>query len=248
VLDPELDRDVEGRAVDAGLAAGDDTTRNLRSSRHDDLRSNRLRRSRAEIHAHTRSEIGEMMRAALPHVLGIDDGPFEKRSGAEVPLVGVVTAGPSLVESIAMTRFPVDGDAAAERLGAWISGLRVAPALHAIVLGGITIAGLGIIDVRQLAEITGVAVISVTRRAPSRDRLAGALRAAALEDRIELLDRAPAAVAVDAGLWVACAGVSADAAAAIVRATRNKAAVPEALRLAHLIARAVVLGESRGRV
>ena len=189
-----------------------------------------------------------MSRATLPHVLGVDDGPFDKRSGGEVPLVGVVTAGASLVETVAVSRFTVDGEAAAEHLGAWVAGLRIAPALHAIILGGITIAGLGIVDVRRLAETTGVPVISVTRRKPSRERLAEALHAAGLEDRIAIVDAVPAAVAVDTGLWITCAGIAADAAAALVRATRVKAAVPEALRLAHLIARAIVLGESRGRV
>ena len=38
-----------------------------------------------------------------------------------------------------------------------------------------------------------------------------------------------------------------DEAAALVRACLRKASFPEPLRIAHLVARAVVLGESRGR-
>ena len=37
-----------------------------------------------------------------PHVLGVDDGPFEKFSpGAEAPLVGVMMEGADLVEAVA---------------------------------------------------------------------------------------------------------------------------------------------------
>jgi endonuclease V-like protein UPF0215 family len=183
---------------------------------------------------------------ARPHLLGIDDGPFQKRATADVPIVGVVTAGADLVEGVAVTGFPVDGDGATEFLAAWIARLRVRPVLQAIILGGITIAGLGIVDLGMLAEATGVPVLSVTRRDPSRHRVATALRAAGLAARLPLLATAPAALAVD-GVFVACAGIDRDDAAALVRASRLKAALPEALRLAHLVARALVLGESRGR-
>ena len=158
----------------------------------------------------------------------------------------MVTAGADLVESIAVTHFPVDGAGATEFLAAWIARLRARPALRAIVLGGITIAGLGIVDLDALAASTRVPVLSLTRRDPSNHRVADALRAAGLEARLPVLDRAPKAFAVD-GVFVACAGIDRDDAAALVRASRGRTALPEALRLAHLVARALVLGESRGR-
>ncbi len=183
-----------------------------------------------------------------PHVLGIDDAPFAKRARAAVPIVGVTTAGADLVESVAVTRFPVDGDAATEFLAAWIAGLRIRPALQAVVIGGVTIAGLGVVDITTLAERAAVPVLAVSRRDPARNRVAEALHAAGLAARIPLVEATPPAFAVDGGLYVSTAGTTAADAAAIVRATRGKAAVPEALRIAHLIARALVLGESRGRV
>jgi hypothetical protein len=68
-----------------------------------------------------------------------------------------------------------------------------------------------------------------------------------LEARLAVLARTPPAVAGPGGLYVACAGATSDAAVALVRASRRKADVPEALRLAHMIARAIAAGESRGR-
>jgi hypothetical protein len=47
---------------------------------------------------------------------------------------------------------------------------------------------------------------------------------------------------------VAHAGIERDAAEELVRASLRKSRLPEPLRVAHLIARALVTGESRGRV
>ena len=45
-----------------------------------------------------------------PHVLGIDDGPFEKGQTGRVPLVAALCEGASLLEAVARAEFPVDGE------------------------------------------------------------------------------------------------------------------------------------------
>jgi endonuclease V-like protein UPF0215 family len=185
---------------------------------------------------------------ARPHVLGIDDGPFRKRQREPVPIVGVTMEGADLVEGVAVTAFPVDGDGATEFLARWVMGLRARAGLHGLVLGGITLAGLGIVEIPRLAERVERPVLAVGRRSSRRSELARALRAAGLEERLPLLERTPAAFRVADGLWVSAAGIAREGAAALVRATLRKARVPEPLRLAHLLARGLVLGESRGRV
>jgi endonuclease V-like protein UPF0215 family len=55
-------------------------------------------------------------------------------------------------------------------------------------------------------------------------------------------------VRTDDGLWLAHAGTDADHARALFEASRAKSKLPEALRIAHLIATALVRGESQGRV
>jgi endonuclease V-like protein UPF0215 family len=183
-----------------------------------------------------------------PHVLGIDDGPFVVGTSDDTPIVGVMTEGTHPVEAVAVTRFPVDGADVTAFLAAWITALRLHPALQAIVLGGVTIAGLAVIDLAALAAATALPVIAVSRRDPSGHRVADALRAAGLDDRVAVLARTPPSFATASGLHLACAGATAEAASALVAACVGKAAVPEPLRLAHLIARAVTTGESRGRV
>jgi endonuclease V-like protein UPF0215 family len=195
--------------------------------------------------------MGEMSpvvtRVHRPHLLGIDDGPFEK-GASKVVIVGVMTEGRDLVEGVAVTRFPADGEDVTGFLADWIAGLRFRPALQGVVLGGITIAGLAVVDVTALAERIATPVLAVSRRDPREHRLADALRAAGLSGRQAIVDRTPPAFALAGNVFVACAGTSAARAAELVRVSRSKADVPESLRLAHLIARAVVSGESHGRV
>lgn len=182
-----------------------------------------------------------------PHVLGIDDGPVDKRGPGPVPIVAVMMEGHDLVEAVATTRFPVDGEGATRFLAEWVAGLRCRPALQGIVLGGITIAGLGVVDVEALWRQLGVPVFVVNRRDPSDHRLHEALRAAGLEARMETVDRTPAAFAVGEGLYVSAVGIDRPTATGIVRATLGKSQLPEPLRIAHLIGRAIADGQSRGR-
>jgi len=188
-----------------------------------------------------------MYESQRPHVLGVDDGPFDKGVSRTVPLVGVTMEGPDLVEAVSVTEFPIDGEDVTDFLADWIEPLRVKPALQGIFFGGITIAGLAIIDVHALSTRLGLPVVIVNRREPSDERLIEALESAGLIHRLAILERAPAAQRVDGGIYAASAGGDHAAAASLVRATLGKSDLPEPLRLAHLIARAIVKGESRGR-
>jgi len=182
-----------------------------------------------------------------PHVLGVDDGPFDKAVSRTVPIVGVTMEGSDLVEAVSVTEFPIDGEDVTDFLTDWIEPLRVKPALQGILFGGITIAGLAIVDVHALSTRLGVPVAIVNRREPSNARLIEALQSAGLIHRRAILARAPAAQRVAGRIYVASAGGDSAAAASLVRATLGKSDLPEPLRLAHLIARAIVTGESRGR-
>lgn len=165
-----------------------------------------------------------------------------------MPIVGVMMEGATVVESVALGAFPVDGSGATAYLSQWISHFKFFPAVQAVILGGVTIAGLGIVDVECLAQELDRPVLVVTRHHPSGSDLERALRAAGLTDRLEVLRRSPPAVRIAEGLYLAAAGATAAEATQLVALSVGKARVPEPLRVAHLIARALVLGESRGRV
>jgi endonuclease V-like protein UPF0215 family len=156
--------------------------------------------------------------------------------------------GSDRVESVALGQFPVDGEDATGYLAGWIGGLRARPTLQGVILGGITVAGLGIVDLAVLADRLGLPVLVVTRRNPAGSDLADALRSAGLEHRIALLERVPRAFGVGEGLYLAHAGTSRVEAERLVRSCLAKSRLPEPLRVAHLIGQALVLRQSRGRV
>jgi len=183
-----------------------------------------------------------------PHTLGVDDAPFNKDQPGPVPIVGVMMEGPDVVESVALGQFPVDGDAATEYLAEWVGALRSRPMLQAVILGGITIAGLGVVDVTELSDRLALPVLVVTRHNPISSDLADALRAAGRAHRLAVVDRTPRAYGVGTGLYLAHAGATRVEAEQLVLATIGKARVPEPLRVAHLIGQAIVLRQSRGRV
>jgi endonuclease V-like protein UPF0215 family len=156
--------------------------------------------------------------------------------------------GADRIESVAMGEFPVDGEDVTGYLAGWIGGLRTRPALQGVILGGITMAGLAVVDVAGLAERLELPVLVVTRRNPVASELAEALRAAGLEHRLELLDWVPRAFGVGEGLYLAHAGTSRAEAERLVLSSIAKSRLPEPLRVAHLVGQAIVLRESRGRV
>ncbi|HXI19823.1 MAG TPA: DUF99 family protein, partial [Gemmatimonadales bacterium] len=152
-----------------------------------------------------------------PHVLGIDDAPFEKHQSAPVPLVGVTMEVPDLIESVAVSALPVDDAGATAHLAGWISKIRTRPSLQAVLLGGITIAGLGIVDLEALAGALGLPVLAVNRRDPTHSELHRALETAGLADRWPMVERSPPARRVSDGLFLAHAGCDRAEAERLVR-------------------------------
>lgn len=183
-----------------------------------------------------------------PHILGVDDAPFEKHQDRAVPIIGVLMEGNDLVEGIALGEFPVDGEDATGFLAHWIAGLRWRDAIQAVVLGGITLAGLGVVDLDALARTLGLPVLAVTRRSPAHSRISRALTAAGLSHRQPIADRSPAAIRAAPGVYVAFAGTDPARATALIQCTLRKSRMPEPLRMAHLIGSALERGQSRGRV
>jgi uncharacterized protein len=178
----------------------------------------------------------------------VDDAPFDKGQTESVPIIGVVMEGADRIESVAMGEFPVDGEDVTGYLAGWIRGLRTRPALQGVILGGITVAGLAVVDVADLAEQLRLPVLVVTRRNPVGSDLAEALRSAGLDHRLPLLERVPRAFGVGEGLYLAHAGTSRAEAERLVLSSLAKSRLPEPLRVAHLIGQAIVLRESKGRV
>lgn len=184
---------------------------------------------------------------SFSHVIGIDDAPFEREHRGRVLVVALAFAGLRL-EGVLSTHVRRDGADATRALAERIGTSRFASHTRLVMLQGIALAGFNVVDIHALHEALGIPVLVVARRPP---RLA-AIRAALLDHvpggarKWKLIEKAGPMEAA-AGVMVQRAGLTLDEAAAAVQRYAVEGAVPEPLRVAHLIAGGVTTGQSRGR-
>ncbi|MDA8021062.1 MAG: DUF99 family protein [Thermoanaerobaculia bacterium] len=189
-----------------------------------------------------------MSEIRLSNVIGFDDGPFDRDSVSSVAVVGAVYAGTrfdgALVGAVAK-----DGDDATERLAELIERSRFRDHLQLVMMEGIALGGFNVVDIHELSERLELPVLVLCRRQPDL----GAIRSALLS-RVPTGDskwrRIEAAGPMEpvGNVWLQRAGLSREAAAAVVERFAVHGHMPEPVRVAHLLARAFVTGESRGRV
>lgn len=107
--------------------------------------------------------------------------------------------------------------------------------------------GFNVVDVKTLAEKLRKPVIVVMRKRPDLEAMHKALgNLPNSKKRWDLVQRAGEIVAMDR-LFCQLHGISAKEAQKLLRVTTSRGTLPEALRVAHIIASGLARGESRGR-
>ena len=182
-------------------------------------------------------------------VLGIDDSPLIRD---DVLVVGAVFRGGDWLDGVMKTSVKRDGVDATKRLTEMILSSKHLTQFRVMFLDGVTFAGFNVVDIHEIYKQTSVPVVVVTRNMPDMDAIKSAL--SNLEDgeeRFQTMLRAGELFEVDTGgptpVYIQCAGISSEYAAALTRMTSIHASIPEPLRVAHMIATAMVLGESTGK-
>ena len=175
-------------------------------------------------------------------VLGVDDGAFKPHVKAQVPVIGVVFRGGFWLDGVMHTSIQVDGFDATDRIASMIIGSSHYKQLRVIMLNGVTFAGFNIVDVKALHAVTKLPVITVTREKPDFADIHKALQnLPGSEKRWETILSAGEPVEVStrsakAKVYMQTVGVSKEDAQKILRLTSTRSNVPEALRVAHLVA------------
>jgi endonuclease V-like protein UPF0215 family len=175
-------------------------------------------------------------------VLGVDDGVFTPHVESLVPVVGVVFRGGYWLDGVMHTEILVDGFDATERISNMITSSPHYEQLRVIMLNGITFAGFNVVDIKALNAMTGLPVIAVTREKPDLPLIRKALKhLPRSEERWKAVLNAGEISEVstrkeDEKIYLHAAGVSLVDAEKIVRLTSTRSNIPEALRVAHLIA------------
>jgi endonuclease V-like protein UPF0215 family len=184
----------------------------------------------------------------LVRVLGIDDGPF-KFSDEFVPIVGVVMRG-GYLDGVMRSQVKVDGDEATSVVIDIINRSRYKEQVRVLMLNGIALGGFNVVDLEEVNKKTGIPCISITRDRPDYKAMEKVLKT-----KFDDWERRWAIIGhddlmtVDTGhkpLYVRAHGIDDNEAKRFIVRSILRGALPEPLRIAHIIATALVKGESRG--
>ncbi|MFQ5907575.1 MAG: DUF99 family protein [Thermoplasmata archaeon] len=182
-------------------------------------------------------------------VLGIDDGPFAFED-ERVAVVGVVVRIPAYVEGVLVTEVEVDGTDATEKIVKALRDSRFREGLALAMIDGVALGGFNVVDIAKVHAETGVPIMTVTRKEPDLEAMERALVARFPDwtDRMAVITRAPLERFETAHkpLYVLREGIDAKDARDLLRGSTVRGALPEPLRIAHLMATALKVGESKG--
>ncbi len=175
-------------------------------------------------------------------VLGVDDGIFKPRTRGYVPVIGVVFRGGYWLDGVMHTKIKVDGMDATRKIAQMIIGSPHYKQLRVVMLDGITFAGFNVVDIKKLYAKTKLPVITVTREKPNLKEIQKALKnLPKSEERWKAILNAgePVEVPVKGGkerIYMQVVGITLEDAIKILKLTSTRSNIPEALRVAHLIA------------
>ena len=175
-------------------------------------------------------------------VVGIDDGAFIPHTRGKCDIIGVVFRGGYWLDGVMRTQIEIDGLDATDKMADMITRSPHHRQLRVIMLDGVTFAGFNVVDTQQLFQKTGLSVIAVTRDLPNFSDIQKALKKLpSYEERWKAIQSADKIVRVSTqrekeAVYMQATGVDVDVAKRIVRSTATRSNLPEALRVAHLIA------------
>ena len=175
-------------------------------------------------------------------VLGVDDGIFVPHTKGTVDVVGVVYRGGYWLDGVMRTEVTIDGMDATEKIAAMIKKSPHYEELRVVILNGITFAGFNVVDINKLSKIVNLPVIAVMREKPDLEKIRKALEnLSECERRWQAIESAGKIIEVQTRntgetVYTQIAGVSQEDAEKILKSTSTRSNVPEALRVAHIIA------------
>ena len=184
-------------------------------------------------------------------VLGVDDGFFIPHTKGTVDVIGVVYRGGYWLDGAMRTEVTIDGMDATEKIASMIKKSPHYDQLRVVVLNGITFAGFNVVDINELHKRVNLPVIAVTREKPDFAEIKKALEnLPEREKRWEAIESAGKVIKVktrntEEAVYMQIAGVSQKDAEKILRTTSTRSNVPEALRVAHIIASGLARSEEK---
>lgn len=185
-------------------------------------------------------------------ILGIDDAPFNFQKDKRTTLIGTIFRGGSWLDGVLRTEIRIDGTDATKKIISMVKKTRHKD-LRVIMLDGLTFGGFNTADIEEIFRKTKLPVIVIIRKMPDFREIRKALKKMKDEnydERMRCIEKAglPKKIETKKGkfIYVQHCGIKFEDAKKIVKLSATRSLIPEPLRVAHLIATGVTLGESRG--
>lgn len=183
-------------------------------------------------------------------ILGIDDSALNSE---KIMIVGTIFRGGDWIDGILRSDITKDGLDATPVICNMIKKSKHYGQIRAVMLDGITYGGFNVVDIQKLYTETGIPVIVIMRTYPNFEKIKSALKNFPdAENRWEIIKKAGEVEKItweknSSPIYIQKAGIGLESAKKIIRLTSIRSNIPEPLRVAHLIATGIILGESRGK-
>ncbi|MCD6092462.1 MAG: DUF99 family protein [Candidatus Aenigmarchaeota archaeon] len=179
-------------------------------------------------------------------VIGWDDAPFVKGKKQLVTLAGVIFRGGNYIDGLLSTKVEYDGLDATEKIIDSLNRSRHKDQLKIVMTDGISFAGFNLVDIKEVFEKTSLPVIVIQRKKPDIKKFVDAMKIFDDFDKRRDIVRRAGKIYKFGKTFFQKAGLTRKDAEEIISLTTTHSAVPEPIRVAHLIATGLS-GESHGR-
>ena len=183
-------------------------------------------------------------------IIGIDDSPLVSK---DILVAGAIMRGGGWLDGVLSTHIEKDGMDATQRLAAMITESRHYSQIRVAMLNGVTFGGFNVVDIEALHDLTRLPVIAVMRKRPDMESISRALQNLSEPGlRYEAIQKAGPISEVrtkwrGGPVFFQCKGIEMNDAARLIVDTAVHSRLPEPVRVAHIIATGIVLGESSRR-
>ncbi|MBS3057735.1 MAG: DUF99 family protein [Candidatus Diapherotrites archaeon] len=177
-------------------------------------------------------------------VLAIDDGSFRPGQKQKIPLVGVIYRIDGRIEGILSQKISVDALDSTEKIIEMLSDGKFLQQVSFILLQGINFAGFNIADVKRLNSVLKKPIIIVFRKFPDMDEIRNALRKFPDREKRLALIRNAGKIRKINSIHFQFIGTDEPTAREVIKKTLMHSFLPEPIRIAHLVASGMTLGQS----
>jgi endonuclease V-like protein UPF0215 family len=180
-------------------------------------------------------------------ILAIDDSPL---INDKVTIIGAFCRGAEQLDGVLRGEVTKDGMDATDIIIRMVKCSKYYTQTRVIMLDGVTYAGFNPVDITSIHKETGLPVVIFMRSCPDFEKIRLALwHLPDTEKRWEMIRSAGKIHKIEQEnpVFFQVCGLDKESTIEIIRITSIHSNIPEPLRVAHLIATGVVLGESTGK-